>query len=211
MPLAEALVAGGLPAIEITLRTPAGSDALRAAAAGVPGALVGAGTVRSAEAADAAIDAGARFVVSPGLVDAVVEACRRRGVLALPGVATPTELLRALDLGCTTVKLFPAAVLGGPAMIRSLTALGTGAAFVPTGGITLDSAPSYLGAPRGRRGRWQLDGAARADRARGLGRRASARERAAPGSAERRSNGRGGRIGPVPLRWPRERTGPPAP
>jgi 2-dehydro-3-deoxyphosphogluconate aldolase/(4S)-4-hydroxy-2-oxoglutarate aldolase len=147
VPLAEALVAGGLPSIEITLRTPAGIEALRAAVAGVPGALVGAGTVLSAEAADAAIDAGARFVVTPGLVDAVVETCRRRGVLVLPGVATPTELLRVLALGCAIVKLFPAAVLGGPALIRSLTALGTGATFVPTGGITLDTAPSYLALP----------------------------------------------------------------
>ena len=146
VPLAEALVAGGLPAIEITLRTPAGLEAVRAAA-GVPGALVGAGTVLTAEAADAAIDAGARFVVSPGLVDAVVGACRRRGVLALPGIATPTELLRALELGCATVKLFPATVLGGPALIRALSALGTGATFVPTGGVTLASAPSYLALP----------------------------------------------------------------
>lgn len=144
VPLAEALVAGGLPAVEITLRTPAGLDALRAAAAGVPGALVGAGTVLSAEAADAAIDAGARFVVSPGLVEAVVETCRRRGVLALPGIATPTELLRGLGLGCETVKLFPAALLGGPSLILALTALGTGAMFVPTGGITLETAPDYL-------------------------------------------------------------------
>ena len=144
VPLAEALVAGGLSAIEITLRTPAGLEALRAAAAGVPGALVGAGTVLSADAAEAAIDAGARFIVSPGLVEAVVDVCRRRGVLALPGIATPTELLRALGLGCGTVKLFPAAVLGGPALIRALTALGMGATFVPTGGITLDTAGEYL-------------------------------------------------------------------
>ena len=144
VPLARALVAGGLPVVEITLRTPAGLDALRAAAAGVPGALVGAGTVLDAAAADAAMDAGARFVVSPGLVEAVVEVCRHRGVLALPGIATPTELLRAMDLGCQTVKLFPASVLGGTALIHALTALGTGAAFVPTGGIALETARDYL-------------------------------------------------------------------
>jgi 2-dehydro-3-deoxyphosphogluconate aldolase/(4S)-4-hydroxy-2-oxoglutarate aldolase len=147
VPLARALVDGGLPAIEITLRTPAGLDAVRAAATGVPEALVGAGTVLTPEAAEAAIDAGAQFVVSPGLVEPVVQACRRRGILALPGIATPSELLHALTLGCTILKLFPASVLGGPAMLRALAALGTGASFVPTGGITLDSAPSYLAIP----------------------------------------------------------------
>lgn len=147
VPLTRALVDGGLPVVEITLRTAAGLEALRGAAAGVPDAVVGAGTVLSAAAADAAIDAGARFVVSPGLVEAVVEVCARRGVLALPGIATPTELLRALALGCTTVKVFPAAQLGGPALLKALAALSTGAAFVPTGGITLESAPSYLALP----------------------------------------------------------------
>jgi 2-dehydro-3-deoxyphosphogluconate aldolase/(4S)-4-hydroxy-2-oxoglutarate aldolase len=144
VPMTAALVEGGLTAVEITLRTAAGLEALRAAAAGVPGALVGAGTVTTAPACEAAIDAGARFVVSPGLVDEVVAVCARRGVLALPGIATPTELLRAIALGCRTVKLFPASVLGGPAMVKALAALGTGTGFVPTGGIGLDSAPAYL-------------------------------------------------------------------
>jgi 2-dehydro-3-deoxyphosphogluconate aldolase/(4S)-4-hydroxy-2-oxoglutarate aldolase len=145
VPLVEALVGGGLPVVEITLRTAAGLDAVRAAAsAAIPGAVLGAGTVLTPEDAEAAIDAGARFVVSPGIVEDVVVACHRRGVLVLPGIATPTELLRALALGCTTVKLFPAAVAGGPAFIRSLAALGTGARFVPTGGITLETARDYL-------------------------------------------------------------------
>jgi 2-dehydro-3-deoxyphosphogluconate aldolase/(4S)-4-hydroxy-2-oxoglutarate aldolase len=145
VPLVEALVGGGLPVVEITLRTAAGLDAVRAAAsAAIPGAVLGAGTVLTPEDAEAAIDAGARFVVSPGIVEDVVVACHRRGVLVLPGIATPTELLRALALGCTTVKLFPAAVAGGPALIRSLAALGTGARFVPTGGITLETARDYL-------------------------------------------------------------------
>ena len=148
VPLTEALGRGGLPAVEITLRTDAGMDALReAAAARLPGALLGAGTVLTPEDAEAAIDAGARFVVSPGLIDDVVVTCHRRDVLVLPGIATPTELLRALALGCTTVKLFPAALAGGPALIRSLVALGTGARFVPTGGITPDTAASYLAIP----------------------------------------------------------------
>lgn len=146
-PLARTLVDGGLPVVEFTLRTPQGLAALRAAAAGAPQALLGAGTVVTAEAADEAIDAGARFVVSPGLVEPVVAACRERGVLAVPGVATPTELLRALALGCTLVKLFPASLVGGPAMVKALAALGTGASFVPTGGITLDTARAYLALP----------------------------------------------------------------
>lgn len=145
VPLTQALVGGGLPAVEITLRTDAGLDALAAAAAArIPGAVLGAGTVLTPEDAEAAIDAGARFVVSPGIVEDVVVTCHRREVLVLPGIATPTELLRALALGCTTVKLFPAAVAGGPALIRSLTALGTGARFVPSGGITPETAPDYL-------------------------------------------------------------------
>ena len=147
LPMTRALVEGGLTAVEITLRTAAGMDALRAAAAGVPDALVGAGTVTTAEACEAAIDAGAQFVVSPGLVDEVVAVCARRGVLSLPGIATPTELYRAIALGCQTVKLFPASVIGGPAMVKALAALGTGVSFVPTGGIGLDTAPGYLAIP----------------------------------------------------------------
>ena len=147
VPMTRALVDGGLTVVEITLRTAAGLDALRAAAAGAPDALVGAGTVTTADACEAAIAAGARFVVSPGLVDEVLAVCARRGVLALPGIATPTELLHAIALGCRTVKLFPASVLGGPAMVKALAALGTGVGFVPTGGIGLDTAPSYLAIP----------------------------------------------------------------
>jgi 2-dehydro-3-deoxyphosphogluconate aldolase/(4S)-4-hydroxy-2-oxoglutarate aldolase len=146
VPLAEALLAGGLPVVEITLRTAAGLQAIRAAAE-VRGAVVGAGTVITASQADEALDAGARFVVSPGLVEGVVDACRDRGVLALPGIATPTEMLRAVALGCPAVKLFPAALLGGPAMVRSLAALVPDIGFVPTGGIDLESAPDYLAVP----------------------------------------------------------------
>jgi 2-dehydro-3-deoxyphosphogluconate aldolase/(4S)-4-hydroxy-2-oxoglutarate aldolase len=143
-PLAEALASGGLPVIEITLRTPAGLDAVRAASRGGGPSVVGAGTVLSAEAADAVIDAGARFVVSPGPVGEVLEACRARGVLVVPGIGTVTELLTALRLGCHIVKVFPAATLGGPAFLRALAALGTGARFVPTGGVTAESARDYL-------------------------------------------------------------------
>jgi 2-dehydro-3-deoxyphosphogluconate aldolase/(4S)-4-hydroxy-2-oxoglutarate aldolase len=144
VPLAEALVDGGLPVVELTLRTPAGLEAIRAVSGAVVGAIVGAGTVTTTDACEAAIDRGARFIVSPGLVDEVVAVGARRGVPVLPGVATPTELLRAIALGCSTVKLFPAAQLGGPAMARALVALGTGTTFVPTGGIARDAAPAYL-------------------------------------------------------------------
>lgn len=147
VPLARTLLTGGLPVIEITLRTAAGLDAIRAAV-GVAGAIVGAGTVTTVAQAEEALDAGARFVVSPGLVDDVVEACRARGVLALPGIATPTEMLRAIALGCEAVKLFPAALLGGPAMVRALAALAPELGFVPTGGIDLDGAPGYLAIPQ---------------------------------------------------------------
>lgn len=149
VPLTKALVGGGLPVVEITLRTAAGLDALRAAvAADVHGAVVGAGTVTTADAAEAAISAGAAFVVSPGLVDGVIEACHRHGVLVLPGIATPTELLRAIALGCRTVKVFPASVLGGPTFVRAVAALDPDTGFVPTGGITLETAPAYLAVPQ---------------------------------------------------------------
>jgi 2-dehydro-3-deoxyphosphogluconate aldolase/(4S)-4-hydroxy-2-oxoglutarate aldolase len=144
VPLAEALAAGGLSVVEITLRTAAGLEAIRTAAAGATGSLVGAGTVLSADAADAVIDAGAQFVVSPGLVEGVVERCRARDVPVVPGIATVTELLRALASGCDVVKVFPATTLGGPGFLRALAALGTGAGFVPTGGITAESAGDYL-------------------------------------------------------------------
>lgn len=147
VPLAEALVGAGLPIVEVTLRTAAGLDAIREAAA-VRGAVVGAGTVTTAEQAGAAIDAGARFVVSPGLVEEVLVTCRDRGILALPGIATPTELLRAVALGSGVVKVFPAAVLGGPAMVRALAALNPELGFVPTGGIDLETARDYLAIPQ---------------------------------------------------------------
>jgi 2-dehydro-3-deoxyphosphogluconate aldolase/(4S)-4-hydroxy-2-oxoglutarate aldolase len=147
VPTVEALVAGGLPAIEITLRTTAGLAAI-AAAAEVRGAFVGAGTVVTAEQAESALDAGAMFVVSPGLVEDVVAACQARGVLALPGVATPTEMLRAARLGCSAVKLFPAGALGGPATVRALAAVMPEMGFVPTGGIDLDAAAAYLAIPQ---------------------------------------------------------------
>lgn len=145
-PLAEALSGGGLPCVEVTLRTAAALDAIRLLAR-EPSLLVGAGTVLSAPQARAAIDAGARFVVSPGFSAGVLRACRAAGVPALPGVATPTDLIRALDAGLDTVKLFPAATLGGPAAARVLAGPFPAVRLVPTGGVTAAGLRGYLAVP----------------------------------------------------------------
>jgi 2-dehydro-3-deoxyphosphogluconate aldolase/(4S)-4-hydroxy-2-oxoglutarate aldolase len=142
--LVSALVAGGLRVAEITLRTPVGIDAIRRAAAEVPTAIVGAGSVTTAVAAATAIDAGARFIVSPGLDEGVITTARDRGVPAIPGIATATELMRALALGVNVVKLFPAEVVGGVEMINALSAVWPDVRFMPTGGISPANAPRYL-------------------------------------------------------------------
>lgn len=144
----RSLVDGGLPVVEITLRTAAGLEAIAAARATNPTAVVGAGTVTTASQALEAIDAGASFLVGPGLDTAVVEAARERGVTTVPGVATPTELMQAAALGIDLVKLFPAAVLGGTAMITALSAVWPEVRFLPTGGITAETAPDYLALPQ---------------------------------------------------------------
>lgn len=142
-PLAEALVAGGLPVVEITLRTDAGLSAIERIAASAQ-ALVGAGTVFDSVQVDAAVDAGAQFVVSPGLDESVVERARARGVPVIPGVATASELMAAARLGLDVVKFFPAAPLGGPDAIRALASVMPSMRFVPTGGITAATAAQYL-------------------------------------------------------------------
>ncbi|MCB0909601.1 MAG: bifunctional 4-hydroxy-2-oxoglutarate aldolase/2-dehydro-3-deoxy-phosphogluconate aldolase [Nocardioidaceae bacterium] len=142
-PLADALVSAGLPLVEVTLRTPEALGALRAAAA-VPGAVVGAGTVLTPAQVEAAVAAGARYVVSPGLSDGVVDECAALGVPCLPGVATATEIQRALEHGLDVVKLFPAEACGGVAMVRALSAPFPGLRFVPTGGIGAATLPDYL-------------------------------------------------------------------
>lgn len=143
--LADALVAGGLPVAEITLRTAGGVEAIRAVAAAQPDVVVGAGTVTRADQVDAVADAGARYVVSPGLSRAVVERCAERGLPVLPGVASPTEIMAALDLGIDVVKLFPASVVGGPAAIKAFSAPFPGLRFVPTGGVNAGNLGEYLG------------------------------------------------------------------
>ncbi|GGC08744.1 bifunctional 4-hydroxy-2-oxoglutarate aldolase/2-dehydro-3-deoxy-phosphogluconate aldolase [Cellulomonas carbonis] len=145
-PLAEALVAGGLPVAEVTFRTAAAQDSIRAMA-DRGDMLVGAGTVLTPEQVDQAVAAGASYVVSPGLSRAVVERCREHGVLALPGAVTATEIQAALELGLTTVKFFPAGTSGGAAAISALSAPFGGVRFVPTGGIGPTNVQDYLGIP----------------------------------------------------------------
>ncbi len=145
-PMADALIEGGLPCAEVTLRTPAALEALRVLA-DRPDLLVGAGSVLSAGQARQAIAAGARFIVSPGFSDDVVACCRDHGVPALPGVATATEIMRALTAGVEVVKLFPAAQLGGPPGVRALIAPFPGLRVVPTGGVGPANLATYLAEP----------------------------------------------------------------
>lgn len=144
--LGDALVAGGLPVAEVTFRTPAAVPALRALA-GRSDMLVGAGTVITVAQVDAAVEAGARFVVSPGLSAHVVRRCLDIGVPAIPGIATATELMAALDLDVKLVKFFPAEASGGVAAIRALAAPFPGVRFVPTGGIGPGQLAAYLAEP----------------------------------------------------------------
>ncbi|MFI2210638.1 bifunctional 4-hydroxy-2-oxoglutarate aldolase/2-dehydro-3-deoxy-phosphogluconate aldolase [Streptomyces sp. NPDC020141] len=147
VPLARALVAGGLPAIEVTLRTPAALDAIRAIAAEVPDAVVGAGTVISEANVEAAAEAGARFLVSPGWTDRLLDAMKASGQAILPGVSTTSEVVALLERGVNEMKFFPAEAAGGTAYLKSLSGPLPQARFCPTGGISLASAPSYLALP----------------------------------------------------------------
>ncbi|WP_030341129.1 bifunctional 4-hydroxy-2-oxoglutarate aldolase/2-dehydro-3-deoxy-phosphogluconate aldolase [Streptomyces sp. NRRL S-1022] len=144
VPLARALVAGGLPAIEVTLRTPAAPAAIRAIAEQVPEAVVGAGTVIAPEQVDASTAAGARFLVSPGWTEALLAAMRGSGVPFLPGVSTASEVVALLERGVREMKFFPAQAAGGTAYLRSLAGPLPQARFCPTGGIGPQTAPEYL-------------------------------------------------------------------
>ncbi len=143
--LIAALADGGLPTAEFTFRTPAAIEAIRAASAARPDAIIGAGTVTTPAQVDAAVDAGARFIVSPGLDEDVVRRSRELGALPLPGCATATDLTRARRLGMDAVKFFPAEAAGGIAMLRALAAPFPGLRFVPTGGIDIANMDPYLG------------------------------------------------------------------
>jgi 2-dehydro-3-deoxyphosphogluconate aldolase/(4S)-4-hydroxy-2-oxoglutarate aldolase len=141
--LADALAAGGARCAEVTFRTPDAERVLKTMAAH-GGLTVGAGTVLTPEQAERAVAAGARFVVSPGFDEDVVATCRELGVPVVPGIASATELMRALRAGLDTVKLFPAEPLGGIPMLRALAAPFPRARFVPTGGIDAPRLPAYL-------------------------------------------------------------------
>ncbi|WP_435970413.1 bifunctional 4-hydroxy-2-oxoglutarate aldolase/2-dehydro-3-deoxy-phosphogluconate aldolase [Streptomyces sp. Qhu_M48] len=147
VPLARALVAGGLPLVEVTLRTPAALDSVRAIADEVPGAIVGAGTVVSAAGVADAVRAGARFLVSPGWTERLLGAMRDSGVPFLPGVSTTSEVVALLERGVDAMKFFPAEAAGGVPYLKSLAGPLPQARFCPTGGVSLASAPAYLALP----------------------------------------------------------------
>lgn len=144
VPVARALVDGGLPVIELTLRTPVALDAIRSIAAEVPEILVGAGTIVWPHQAEQAAQAGAQFLVSPGTTTSLAEAMQQTGLPHLPGASTVSEVMRLLELGYTDLKLFPAETSGGVDFLRSIGAPVPQARFCPTGGVTPASAPTYL-------------------------------------------------------------------
>ena len=147
VPLARALVEGGVRVLEVTLRTPIALEAIAAIARAVPDAIVGAGTVRSALDVQAALDAGSRFAVSPGYTEAIGTACAQRGLALLPGVATASEVLRASADGYRFLKFFPAAAAGGVPMLKALAGPFGDIVFCPTGGIDATTARDYLALP----------------------------------------------------------------
>jgi len=147
VPMARALVAGGIRAIEITLRTPRALEAVRAIAAEVPEAIPGVGTVLNAADLAAAADAGARFAISPGATPALLAAAQATALPYIPAVATASELMAAMEAGCSVCKFFPAAQAGGVEALKALFGPFPAARFCPTGGIDAASAPAYLALP----------------------------------------------------------------
>ncbi|MGI8334370.1 bifunctional 4-hydroxy-2-oxoglutarate aldolase/2-dehydro-3-deoxy-phosphogluconate aldolase [Actinomadura scrupuli] len=146
MPLAEALRLGGVRAIEVTLRSQAALPAIHTTA-DRGDLLVGAGTVLNPADVDDAVDAGAQFAVSPGFSPAVIEQCRTRGIAVIPGVATPTEILTAMEAGIDVLKFFPAQQLGGPPSVKALAAPFAFTRFIPTGGVGPANLTDYLSLP----------------------------------------------------------------
>jgi 2-dehydro-3-deoxyphosphogluconate aldolase/(4S)-4-hydroxy-2-oxoglutarate aldolase len=144
--IGEALVAGGIPVAEVTFRTAAASQAIRRMSAN-PDLLVGAGTVLSADQVDQAFDAGARFIVSPGLSMDVVRRAQQLELPVFPGAVTPTEMMAALDLGLTILKFFPAGTYGGPAALKALAGPFPQLRFIPTGGVSARNLGDYLALP----------------------------------------------------------------
>jgi 2-dehydro-3-deoxyphosphogluconate aldolase/(4S)-4-hydroxy-2-oxoglutarate aldolase len=140
----EALMAGGVACMEVGFRTPCAAEAIRSARK-VEGLLVGAGTILSVESLEKAIAAGAQFAVAPGTNEEIMTAARELGLPFFPGAATPTEIDRARRLGARTVKIFPAAEVGGPSFLRAVAATFPELGFIPTGGIHTDTLADYLG------------------------------------------------------------------
>lgn len=147
VPLARALVAGGLKAIEITMRTPVALQAIRAVADEVEGAVPGAGTVLNAKQYQQAVEAGSQFIVSPGTTLELLDVARKSPVPLLPGAATPSEVMALKEEGYEVLKFFPAEQAGGAAYLKSLSSPLAGMMFCPTGGITPDNARDYLSLP----------------------------------------------------------------
>jgi 2-dehydro-3-deoxyphosphogluconate aldolase/(4S)-4-hydroxy-2-oxoglutarate aldolase len=150
VPLTEALLAGGLNAIEVTFRTAGAADSIARIRQALPNAVVGAGTLLTADQVKQAVDAGSQFGVSPGLSEAVSKAAHENRMPLFPGVITPTEIIRALELGWKHLKFFPAETFGGVNALKALTGpFGhTGVKFIPTGGITAATLPNYLAIPQ---------------------------------------------------------------
>ena len=146
-PVAEALVAGGLTVLEVTLRTPVALKCMEAIVRAVPGAIVGAGTVRCVADARAAKDAGCQFAVSPGYLGSIGQVCREIDLPLLPGVATSSEVMQAHADGYDFLKFFPATAAGGIPLLKAFAGPFADVAFCPTGGITLESAPQFLALP----------------------------------------------------------------
>ena len=144
VPLAKALIEGGLPAAEITFRTAAAADAIKAMHEAYPDMLIGAGTVLTPEQADTAIACGATFIVSPGFNPTVVKHCISKGYIIIPGTSSPSEVEAALELGLDTVKFFPAEAAGGLAMLKAMAAPYGKVKFMPTGGLNEKNILSYL-------------------------------------------------------------------
>lgn len=147
VPLAEALLDGGIGCAEVTFRTPAAAEAIAGISSTCRELLTGAGTVLTVEQAEQATQAGAQYVVAPGFDPAVVGWCQERNVPVIPGAATPTEISMALARGLDLVKFFPAEAMGGVQMLRALSAPFAGVRFIPTGGVTAANLPQYLALP----------------------------------------------------------------
>jgi 2-dehydro-3-deoxyphosphogluconate aldolase/(4S)-4-hydroxy-2-oxoglutarate aldolase len=147
-PLGKSLLAGGLPVAEVTLRTEAALDSIRDIAHHVPEVMVGAGTVISWEQAEAACDAGAQFLVSPGMVEQVVIWAQEHNIPILPGAVTPTEMIRGINLGLDILKFFPAETMGGLSAIQTMSDPFPQLRFIPTGGIKLENVAQYLQHPK---------------------------------------------------------------